>query len=86
MLNLKLMQRLDTAENDIATLKNKYEDLEARVSSNEEKINQSDDAILDVDSQVTKDGEDITALDLSAQKMSNVMTDLRKTSSFKNLK
>ena len=80
------MQRLDSAENEIAALKNKYEDLEARVSSNEEKINQSDDAILDVDSQVTKDGEDITALDLSAQKMSNVMTDLRKTTSFKNLK
>ena len=78
MLNLKLMQRLDTAELDIATLKNDYDtakldiatlqknykNLEARVSSNEETINENDYVIRDLDSRVTVDGKDITALDL----------------------
>ena len=50
------MQRLNTAENDIATLKNKYQDLEARVSSNEDKISQYDGEIHDMDNRVITDG------------------------------
>ena len=69
MMNIKLMQRLDTAELDIATLKNNYKDLEARVSENEDKINQNDDEIHDIDYRVTNDGKDITALDISVRKM-----------------
>ena len=65
MLNLQLMQRLDTAESEIATLKNNYQNLDARVSSNEVKISQYDKQIDDVESRVTTDEGDITALDLT---------------------
>ena len=75
-----------TLQNDYATLKNDYKKLEARVSSNEEKINENDYGIRDLDDRVTVDGKDITALDLSVQRMSSTKLDKEIFSNFNSLK
>ena len=74
MQNRQLMLRLTAAEADIVALKKDYASLKTMVTSSESSTTTSD-KINSLDTRITNDEQDITALDKTLNMMSLAMID-----------